>query len=184
MQTTAVGMSRMGESFSVVGMGLRNFGASLGRSIGNMDPDMLTNSTIARMLGSTIGPMYAVPPGPSAIAAAAARSASTTRLGVNRTNAADWRDLRDHWDSLGYSEILSSANRTAIAKGRTPKVDDDWVRVFPEDAGLRGERIPMHHIGGLPVTIPLPATRHMDAHMPGGYRYNPGGPGSAAPFYP
>jgi hypothetical protein len=26
--------------------------------------------------------------------------------------------------------------------------------------------------------------RHLDAHMPGGYRYNPGGPGSALPVYP
>ena len=27
------------------------------------------------------------------------------------------------------------------------------------------------------LTVPLPATRHLDAHMPSGYRYNPGGPG-------
>ncbi len=49
---------------------------------------------------------------------------------------------------------------------------------------LLGERISPQHIGGLPVTVPLPATRHLDAHMPGGFRYNPGGPGAAAPFYP
>ncbi|WP_225981737.1 LysM peptidoglycan-binding domain-containing protein [Paracidovorax avenae] len=188
MQANGAGLARMDESFSVVGMGLRNFGASLGRSIGNMDPDILGNSTIGRMLGPVFSPMsgsrmYVVPPGQSAMAVAAARPTGATRNGVVRTNAADWRDLRDHWDDLGYSEILSQANRAAIAAGRTPKVDNDWVRVFPEDAGLIGERISMHHIGGLPVTIPLPATRHMDAHMPGGYRYNPGGPGSAAPFY-
>lgn len=75
-------------------------------------------------------------------------------------------------------------NRTAIAKGRTPKVDDAWIKVFPEDAGLKGERIPMHHIQGSPLTVPLPDTRHLDAHMPGGFRYNPGGPGSALPAYP
>ena len=183
MQTTGAGMARVGEGFSVTGMGLRNFGASLGQSIGNMNPEILANSTIGKMLSPVVGPIYAVPPGSGAMDAAAARPANTTRLGVTRTNAADWRDLRDHWDTLGYSEILSSTNRTAIATGRTPKVDADWIKVFPEDAGLHGERIPMHHIGGLPVTIPLPATRHMDAHMPGGYRYNSGGPGSAAPFY-
>lgn len=29
---------------------------------------------------------------------------------------------------------------------KTPKVDDAWVKVFPEDAGLKGEKIPMHHV--------------------------------------
>ena len=109
---------------------------------------------------------------------------NTTRLGVERTNAADWRALRDHWDDLGYGDILSDSNRSAIARGRTPKFDDAWVSVFPEDAGLVGERIPMHHIGSYPVTVPLPAIRHLDSHMPGGFRYNPSGPGPAAPFYP
>lgn len=126
----------------------------------------------------------ALAPGAKAKAAAASRPANTTRHGVPRTNPSDWRSLRDHWDQLGYGEILSESNRSAIARGRTPKVDDAWISVFPEDAGLKGERISMHHIGGSPVTIPLPATRHLDAHMPGGFRYNPGGPGSALPFYP
>ncbi|MCS0614691.1 RHS domain-containing protein [Massilia kyonggiensis] len=112
------------------------------------------------------------------------RQPNTTRSGVTRTNAADWRTLRDHWDSIGYGEILSGDNLSAIAKGRTPKVDEAWVRFFPEDAGLMGEKISMHHIGSTPVTIPLPATRHLNAHLPGGFRYNVGGPGSALPFYP
>jgi hypothetical protein len=55
---------------------------------------------------------------------------------------------------------------------------------FPEDAGLLGELITMHHIGGTPITVPLPATRHLNGHMPGGFRYNSGGPGSAFPVYP
>lgn len=118
------------------------------------------------------------------VPAASVVSSGTTRTGVVRTNAADWRALRDNWDDLGYGQILSAENRTAIAKGRTPKVDDAWIKVFPEDAGLKGERIPMHHIQGSPLTVPLPDTRHLDAHMPGGFRYNPGGPGSALPAYP
>ncbi|WEF33957.1 DUF6861 domain-containing protein [Pseudoduganella chitinolytica] len=115
---------------------------------------------------------------------AASSSPNTTRSGVTRTNAADWRALRDHWEDVGYGEILSNDNLTAIAKGRTPRVDETWVRAFPEDAGLMGEKISMHHIGSTPVTVPLPATHHLDAHMPGGFRYNIGGPGSALPFYP
>ncbi|SCZ19763.1 MULTISPECIES: LysM peptidoglycan-binding domain-containing protein [unclassified Pseudomonas] len=111
-------------------------------------------------------------------------SSGTTRTGLVRTNAADWRALRNDWDDLGYGQILSTENRASIAKGRPPKVDDTWIKVFPEDAGLLGEKISMHHIQGLPLTVPLPATRHLDAHMPGGFRYNPGGPGSALPAYP
>ncbi|QHE99007.1 DUF637 domain-containing protein [Pseudomonas cannabina] len=111
-------------------------------------------------------------------------TSGATRTGVVRTNAADWRALRDNWDDLGYGQILSTENRAAIAKGRTPKVDEPWINAFPEDAGLKGERIPMHHVQGSPLTVPLPDTRHLDAHMPGGFRYNPGGPGSALPAYP
>jgi RHS repeat-associated protein len=112
------------------------------------------------------------------------KPANSTRSGVVRTNAADWRALRDHWNDLGYDNILSDNNLAAIAKGKTPRVDEAWVSVFPEDAGLMGEKISMHHIGGTSLTIPLPATRHLNAHMPGGFRYNAGGPGSALPVYP
>jgi HNH/Endo VII superfamily nuclease toxin with a HHH motif len=112
------------------------------------------------------------------------RPKNTTRMGIARTNSADWRDVRDVWDQTGYGDILSDANRAAIARGVAPKVDDAWVAAFPEDAGLIGETISMHHIGGYPITVPLPKTRHLGAHMPGGYRYNPGGAGSAAPYYP
>ncbi|WP_201786889.1 hypothetical protein, partial [Pseudomonas sp. ICMP 3272] len=78
-------------------------------------------------------------------------------------------------DDLGYGQILSPENRAAIAKGRTPKVDDAWVRAFSEDAGPKGERISMHHVQG---------ANTMDAHMPRGFRYNPGGPEAALPAYP
>ena len=114
----------------------------------------------------------------------AIKSNRTTRAGVTRTNPAEWRATRDLWDQAGLGDILSTSNRQAIARGRTPVVDDAWVRYCPEDAGLVGEQIRMHHVQGTPISVPLPVTRHMDAHMPGGFRYNPGGPGSALPFYP
>ncbi|AYM96376.1 hypothetical protein EAG14_10185 [Acidovorax sp. 1608163] len=63
MQATGAGIARVGEGLSVVGMGLRNFASSLGQSIGNMNPDILVNSTVGRMLSWTIGPMYVVPRG-------------------------------------------------------------------------------------------------------------------------
>ena len=122
--------------------------------------------------------------GRAALQSAERRPANSTRNGMVRTNAADWRTVRNLWDELGYGEILSDTNRAAIARGRFPKVDDAWIAVFPEDASLMGgERISMHHINGSVVTMPLPAKRHLDAHIPGVYGYNPGGPGGSAPFY-
>jgi filamentous hemagglutinin len=101
--------------------------------------------------------------------------ASRTRAGILRTNAADWRVTRDLWDSLGYGDVLSQTNRAAIAKGLTPTVDDAWLSYFPEHAPYLGELITMHHVQGLPLTIPAPASLHLDSHMPGGFRYNSGG---------
>jgi filamentous hemagglutinin len=115
-------------------------------------------------------------PGKSA-AHAAPKKKNQTRLGVPRKNDRDWRRLRDNWDDLGYGDILSPANRKKIADGHTPIVDDDWIKAFPGDAPLKGEQIRMHHIGGYPITVPLPESRHLDAHMPGGFGRNPGGPG-------
>lgn len=114
----------------------------------------------------------------------AANALNVTRNGIIRKNAKDWRELRDLWDKSGYKDILSEANRAKIAEGRTPVVDSEWVKFFPEDAGLKGELIPMHHIQGGPITVPLPSTRHLDAHMPGGFRNNPGGAGGSLPIYP
>ena len=110
---------------------------------------------------------------------AASRRPGTTRQGVTRNNPAGWRGLRDLWDEMGYEGILSEANRDFIAKGRTPIVDEAWVKHFPGDASLMGEQIPLHHIGGGKISVPLPKSRHIDAHKPGGFRRNPGGPGTS-----
>ncbi|WP_367649399.1 hypothetical protein [Burkholderia paludis] len=97
---------------------------------------------------------------------------------MKRNNPRDWRGLRDLWDETGNGDIPSPENKGKIAQGKTPIVDDAWISAFPGDESLRGEKIPMHHIGGSPVTIPLPESRNMDAHMHGGFRNNPGGPGA------
>jgi hypothetical protein len=100
-----------------------------------------------------------------------------TRNGIKRNNTADWRRIRETWDEAGYGAALSPANRTRITKGRTPIVDDAWIEWFPGDAALRGEKISIHHIKGGKLNVPLPKSRHQDAHMPGGFQTNPGGPG-------
>jgi len=108
---------------------------------------------------------------------------SRTRTGTTRRNRSDWRQTRDLWDQTGYGSLLSDTNRRLIARGRVPVVDDAWIAIHPEDAGLRGEQVRIHHVQGLPINTPLPKSRHMDTHMPGGFRHNPGGVGSQLPLY-
>jgi hypothetical protein len=111
-------------------------------------------------------------------------SKNITRAGVTRRNTTDWRKVRDLWDELGYREILSDENRSRIATGLVPVVDEDWINVHPEDAGLRGQIISIHHVLGLPLSGPVPYRRHLNAHMPGGTRFNSGGLPSQLPIYP
>ena len=56
--------------------------------------------------------------GRAALQSAERRPANSTRNGMVRTNAADWRTVRNLWDELGYGEILSDTNRAAIARGK------------------------------------------------------------------
>lgn len=102
---------------------------------------------------------------------------SRTREGVRRHPGSGWRRLRDIWDKVGVGEIISSENRSRLSHDLSPRVDDAWILWFPGDEPFRGERIELHHVQGSPIVIPLPASRHREAHMPGGPRRNPGGPG-------
>jgi filamentous hemagglutinin len=112
------------------------------------------------------------------------KRSNTTRTGVERTNRQDWRKLVKSWDEAGYGDALSAENRRRIKDGTTPIVDDAWIEYFPGDVSLRGEKISMHHIGGSKLTVPHPKTRHKDAHTPGGFRKNPGGPGMTGSLGP
>lgn len=101
---------------------------------------------------------------------------NTTRMGVKRNNPASMRQLMDTWDKTAV-DAFSHTNREAIEAGLNPHVDEQWIKHFPGDADLFGEPIRIHHIQGSPIFVALPKSRHMDAQMPGGFRYNPGGPG-------
>ena len=160
-------------------LGRLNRMPGLGRDVGEIGQAAMRNISGGSPLSGSLAVQRGVVGniGRAALQAAERRPSNSTRNGVVRTNAADWRTVRNLWDELGYGEILSDANRAAIARGKVPRVDDAWIAVFPEDAGLMRERISMHHINGSVVTIPLPATRHLDAHISGVYGYNPGGPG-------
>ncbi len=111
-------------------------------------------------------------------------SRNFTSRGLRRNPNADWRDVRDFWDRNDYPGILSVENRFRIDDRLSPVVDDWWVKFFPEDAGLKGEAIHMHHISGLDITLPLPQTRHVDLHRDDKPGETPGRSGSPMIFYP
>jgi hypothetical protein len=85
---------------------------------------------------------------------------------------------------FGVFKACGPENRARIDERLVPIVDDAWIAIFPEDAGLRGEAIETHHVRGLPLSGHLPKTRHQNAHLPKGSRENSGGPGSGLPLYP
>lgn len=182
--TTKLGLDYL--SAGAGAYGVVRAGVSRVQKLGRRPPE-LSESAPSRIVEDDSGGVTAeVAQGPQSIAEvsnARLSTTGTTRRGVHRRNPSEWRALRDSWDDLGYGSALSEGNRALIARGRTPAVDDAWIDVFPEDAGLLGEQIRMHHVAGYPVTVPLAETRHLDAHMPGGFRFNEGGPGAQAPFY-
>ncbi|MEM6791112.1 MAG: RHS repeat-associated core domain-containing protein [Myxococcota bacterium] len=99
-----------------------------------------------------------------------------TRTGVRRNNPRDWRFWRDVGKSTGV-DALSPSNLKRIAKKRVPVVDEQWLKWFPGDR--LGEKISIHHVAGTRFNLPLRKTNHLDAHMPGGFKLNPGGPGKS-----
>jgi hypothetical protein len=76
---------------------------------------------------------------------------NTTEKGYLRDQAHFWREYRKKWP-----DHLSPANRTSIANGRPPVVDDTWIRANAQHARYRGETLIHHHIGqgGRAVAIP------------------------------
>ncbi|WP_172795172.1 hemagglutinin repeat-containing protein, partial [Polycladidibacter hongkongensis] len=72
------------------------------------------------------------------------------------------RNSRQFWNSWSNKSNngLSQANQTAVANGRAPVVDDDWLRVFPEHSDFRGQQIIHHHMDYGQYAIPVPRGAH------------------------
>jgi hypothetical protein len=55
---------------------------------------------------------------------------------------------------------MSEANQYLIDRKRSPKVDDDWVNLHPEDKDFYDETIELHHKDYLDELIELPQNKH------------------------
>ncbi|MFG5382808.1 DUF6862 domain-containing protein [Yoonia sp. R2-816] len=86
---------------------------------------------------------------------------STFTSGATTANGGT-RNSRQFWNSWSNKSNngLSQANQTAVANGRAPVVDDDWLRVFPEHSDFRGQQIVHHHMDYGQYAIPVPRGAH------------------------
>jgi hypothetical protein len=103
----------------------------------------------------------------------------TTRYGIKRNNPADWHEFRNLRDDIGLGDVLSKENRLLINQGRTPLGRRRLGKTLPGRQRLDGPADNAAPVGGSPITVQLSKPRHQDAHMPGGFKRNPGGPGTS-----
>ena len=83
------------------------------------------------------------------------KTGEATLHGGLRNPKAFWKE----WANT-YGDTLSPENQAAVKAGRSPIVDDTWIRHFPEHAPYKGETLIHHHLDYGPMAIPLPETVH------------------------
>ncbi|WP_229803656.1 hypothetical protein, partial [Litchfieldella qijiaojingensis] len=87
-------------------------------------------------------------------------SGATTANGGIRNSRAFWNAWAEKPNAA-----LSQSNKDLIASGRSPKVDNDWIRAFPEHAPYKDQTLVHHHMDYGKHAIPLPSQVH--ANSPG-----------------
>jgi RHS repeat-associated protein len=71
-----------------------------------------------------------------------------------------WREyLKQH------PETISPSNRALIEKGRSPIVDEQWVKHYPGHALAEGDKLIHHHVEQGPWASPLPQSFHSIFHQ-------------------
>jgi hypothetical protein len=59
-----------------------------------------------------------------------------------------------------YPEMLSEENRARILAGKSPIVDEVWIRYHPNQKSFLGEKLEHHHINNLGEATYIPQTLH------------------------
>ena len=79
------------------------------------------------------------------------------------SNSQGWkRDSKYFFKNLQakHPEIFSKKNTIRIKNGKTPEVDDKFIKYFPQYKDNKGEILRHHHIGGGGQAMPIPDTLH------------------------
>uniref|UniRef100_UPI0005707ECE RHS repeat-associated core domain-containing protein n=1 Tax=Zooshikella ganghwensis TaxID=202772 RepID=UPI0005707ECE len=98
--------------------------------------------------------------GPMAIDTSIFKSGKKTMNGGIRNSKKFWSQWKE-----SYSNTLSPENIARINAKRSPVVDSEWIKHFPEHEKFLDETIIHHHLDYGPDAIPLPNTVH--AKQPG-----------------
>ena len=84
-------------------------------------------------------------------------------VGGKSTNAQGWlRSSQYYYGELSkqHPEYFSSANTDRISEGLVPRVDEQFVRYFPEFDGFQGDKLIHHHIGEDGQVVAIPQSLH------------------------
>jgi len=129
----------------------------VGRDVGRLADD----ADAWRVPGSVPRTGYRV--GGTAIDTRVFRSGEATLNGGTRNQRAFWKA----WKSE-RPNTLSKDNLDLIENNLAPRVDEQWVKAFPEHAGFEDDVIVHHHLDCGAMAVPLPDSLHRPAE-----RYGP-----------
>jgi RHS repeat-associated protein len=88
-----------------------------------------------------------------------APNGASNAAGYPRNRVWFWNEmLRENMD------LFSDANRDLIARGFSPRVDEQWIAHFPQHQAFKGERLIHHHIDQGPIATPIPESVHRAWH--------------------
>jgi RHS repeat-associated protein len=91
----------------------------------------------------------------------APKGSAKTAAGFPRNRKWFFKTLRE-----SHPEFFSDYNKSRIARGLAPHVDDQWVQHFPEHALLPRKKLIHHHLEIGPWAAPLPEDAHSMFHGP------------------
>lgn len=84
-------------------------------------------------------------------------NSASNALGFQRNGPWFWRQLRDQ-----KPEIFSPVNLRRIKQGRSPLVDETWLKHNPQHAGYLDDKLIHHHIDQGRMASGLPETIHQE----------------------
>ena len=83
--------------------------------------------------------------------------------GQNNANSQGWkRDQKYFYNELSnaHPELFSDANLKKIANGQVPRVDEQFLKYFPQYDNYVDDFLRHHHIGGGGQAMPVPESIH------------------------
>lgn len=78
-----------------------------------------------------------------------------TAKGAPRNAPKFWQSWKER-----YPDTLSSKNKVYISRQKSPKVDSEWLKHFPEHKKFIGQTLEHHHLDHGVNAIPLPEKLH------------------------